>query len=146
MDKQWHIKIIQMNALLFKRCTLYLSIFNIWYEFCLTFGTLLVVDIWIARSAKIFGVIFWDFLDRWSYCHFLAGDDGHTGSLHEWWWWIPNFDQVMDGHYKRTPPPLPTYALTFKHLMRGCSKGNMCDLLHMSSGGSFKSWGHSGMA
>ena len=71
-----------------------------WYSFgCL--------DLWNARSAKIFGAIF---LDRWSYCHFLAGDDGHTGSLHEWWWWIPNFDQVMDGHYKRTPPPLCTYA------------------------------------
>ena len=65
---------------------------------CYSFGCL---DIWIARSAKVFGG---DFLDKWSYCHFLAGDDGHTGSLHEWWWWIPNFDQVMDGHYKRTPP------------------------------------------
>ena len=36
-------------------------------------------------------------------------------------------------------------ALTFNDLMRGHSKGKVCDLLHMSSGGSFKSWGHSGM-
>ena len=28
----------------------------------------------------LFFEIFWD---GWSYCHFLAGDDGHTGSLHE---------------------------------------------------------------
>ena len=41
------------------------------------------LDVWIYESRaarKFFGVIFWD---KWSYCHFLAGDDGHTGSLHE---------------------------------------------------------------